>query len=47
MSPVLPDRYALLEQLSLSAGNHESFERGACVMEAAAYIAGEPARGMV
>jgi len=42
MSPVLQDRLQKIMALSLSSGNHKDFERGACVMEAASYIAGEP-----
>jgi hypothetical protein len=36
------DRWTALEKLSLQVGNHDSFEKGMCVMEAAAYVAGEP-----
>ena len=39
---VLADRLAQIEALSLSAGSHEDFQRGMCVMEAVSYIAGEP-----
>ena len=42
MSPVLQDRLQKIMALSLSSGSHADFEKGACVMEAAAYIAGEP-----
>ena len=31
-----------LDSLTLLAGAHDSWEQGACIMEAAAYIAGEP-----
>src|SRR5689334_12351161 len=33
---------ALLESISIKNGSHNSRERGMCVMEAVAYIAGEP-----
>jgi len=36
------ERLAALEALSLKPGNHTSLEHGACVMEAVAYVAGEP-----
>src|SRR6185437_10624017 len=36
------DRFAALEKLSLESGSHEEFEKGMCVMEAVAYVAGEP-----
>ena len=39
---ILQDRMAQIEALSLSSGSHADFERGACVMEAVAYVAGEP-----
>ena len=39
---VLAERMQQILALSLSSGNHESFEKGMCVMEAAAYVAGEP-----
>src|SRR6185437_15550026 len=38
----LADRFAALEKLSLESGSHEEFEKGMCVMEAVAYVAGEP-----
>jgi hypothetical protein len=38
---VIADRLVELNALVLSQGSHESFEEGVCVMEAAAYIAGE------
>ena len=37
-----PTRTLDLEQLTLDAGAHKSLDGGACVMEAVAYIAGEP-----
>lgn len=43
MQPTLiAERLAQIEALSLSAGSHKDFERGMCVMEATAYVAGEP-----
>jgi len=39
---VLADRMQQIRTLSLSSGSHEDFEKGMCVMEAAAYVAGEP-----
>lgn len=42
MSPALSDRIAILDTLHLFSGSHESFAEGACVMEAVAYVAGEP-----
>jgi hypothetical protein len=42
MSPLLPDRADVIGTVSLSSGNHESFEQGACIMELASYVAGEP-----
>ena len=36
------DKWAAIERLSLQSGSHESLEKGMCVMEAAAYVAGEP-----
>jgi len=42
MSPLLAERFRQIEALSLKSGNHEDFEHGMCVMEAVAYIAGEP-----
>jgi hypothetical protein len=39
---ILGERLAQIEALSLSAGSHEEFERGMCVMEAVSYVAGEP-----
>ena len=42
MSPAVHERFGWLETISLESGAHESLERGACVMEAVAYIAGEP-----
>jgi hypothetical protein len=42
MSPVLIDRMQQILALSLSSGSHEDFEKGMCVMEAAAYVAGDP-----
>jgi hypothetical protein len=39
---MLAERFAQLEALHLSAGNHADFEKGVCVMELVSYIAGEP-----
>src|SRR5690348_3612802 len=39
---IVEDRVSVLETLTLKAGGHKSFEQGACVMEAVAYVAGEP-----
>ncbi|MDR5728301.1 MAG: hypothetical protein RB191_12810, partial [Terriglobia bacterium] len=38
----LSERFAAIEKLSLESGSHEDFEKGMCVMEAVAYVAGEP-----
>jgi hypothetical protein len=39
---IAPDRLAELDGLMLTKGAHSSWEEGACVMEAVAYVAGEP-----
>jgi hypothetical protein len=39
---IAPDRLAELDALVLAKGSHASWEKGACVMEAVAYVAGEP-----
>jgi hypothetical protein len=39
---ILDDRLALLEGLDLKEGRHKAFEQGACLLEAAAWLAGEP-----
>jgi hypothetical protein len=39
---VLDERLETLATLKLAAGGHHSFEEGVCVMEAVAWIAGEP-----
>lgn len=45
---VIPERLSLLDQLILDSGSHspaeliEKWNKTACVMEAASYIAGEP-----
>ena len=39
---VLAERMQQILALSLSSGNHDDFDKGMCVMEAAAYVAGEP-----
>ena len=38
---VLQERLATIQTLHLESGSHEDFEKGMCVMEAAAYVAGE------
>jgi hypothetical protein len=42
MSPALSDRIALLDTLTLLSGSHETDSGQMCVMEAVAYVAGEP-----
>jgi hypothetical protein len=47
MSALLPlatvaERLAQVRALSLKSGSHDDFEHGMCVMEAVAYVAGEP-----
>src|SRR5262245_15070283 len=42
MTPLIANYLDALERLSLSKGNHVSFEQGVCAMEAVAYISGEP-----
>jgi hypothetical protein len=37
-----PKRLARVQAKSLKAGSHDSWSKGACVMEAVAYVAGEP-----
>ena len=39
---IAPDRLALLGSITLGKGSHSSWEDGACLLEAASYIAGEP-----
>jgi len=39
---LIEDRLALLDSLELASGRHADWEDGACVMEAVAYVAGEP-----
>jgi hypothetical protein len=39
---VLQDRWAAIQALHLKPGNHEELDRQYCVMEATAYVAGEP-----
>lgn len=39
---VIEERLAALETLWLASGSHAEFEKGACIMEAVAYVAGEP-----
>jgi hypothetical protein len=42
MSPLIEARVPIWESLVLKAGGHTSPESGMCVMEAVAYVAGEP-----
>ena len=42
MVPVIPERVALLSEVTLRHGAHQRYEDGACVMETVAHIAGEP-----
>ena len=42
MSPIVPDRISVLDTLCLKSGSHTSLDQGSCVMEAVAYVAGEP-----
>ena len=39
---VIDERLPALEKLVLAHGGHSSWEKGACIMEAVAYVAGEP-----
>jgi hypothetical protein len=39
---IIQERMAEIAALSLDSGNHADLEHGACVMEAVAYVAGEP-----
>ena len=39
---VIEERLVALDTLVLDSGGHEGWEHGACVMEAVAYVAGEP-----
>jgi hypothetical protein len=39
---IIEDRLALLDTITLRSGAHDNFDAGACAMEAAAWIAGEP-----
>jgi hypothetical protein len=39
---IIKERMAQIEALALSSGSHEDFEHGACVMEAVAWVSGEP-----
>lgn len=39
---IIDERLQLLDRLTLKHGSHPDFEQGACVMEAVAWIAGEP-----
>ena len=39
---IVEERLALLDSLHLGRGSHSSFEDGVCVMEAVAWVAGEP-----
>jgi hypothetical protein len=42
MTPVVQERLAVLDTLILDRGAHTSFEEGACIMEAVAFVADEP-----
>jgi hypothetical protein len=42
MQAIQEDRLKWLETVDLHSGRHNSFDMGVCVMEAVAYIAGEP-----
>src|SRR5262245_37595568 len=42
MSPVLDDRVSQVLTRPLLEGGHDNFAAGFCVMEAVAYVAGEP-----
>lgn len=42
MSTIIDERLSLIQKMTLTEAAHNSIEAGACVMEAAAYIAGEP-----
>lgn len=39
---VIEERLTALDTLTLGSGSHRDLEHGACVMEAVAYVAGEP-----
>lgn len=39
---VISDRLERIEALQLESGGHSSLEEGMCIMEAVAYVAGEP-----
>src|SRR4029077_13546284 len=39
---IIEERLVVLENLSLAYGGHGAWEEGACIMEAVAYVAGEP-----
>lgn len=41
-SAIIPERLERVQALSLSFGNHKPNDTQMCVMEAAAYVAGEP-----
>jgi hypothetical protein len=43
MATILEDRLARVLAMPLQPGSHPSVEKGLCVMEAVAYVAGEPA----
>ena len=42
MSPVIEDRLSLLDTLTLKNGSHQNTQTEYCIMEAVAFIAGEP-----
>ena len=39
---VIEERLAELDKITLDTGGHSDFEAGVCVMEAVAWVAGEP-----
>jgi hypothetical protein len=42
MTQILPERAALLDTVTFDVGSHKADQNAFCVMEAAAYITGEP-----
>lgn len=38
---IIEDRLSAIDELVLGAGSHDSWDKGACVMEAVAFVAGE------
>jgi hypothetical protein len=39
---IIPDRLVELDTISLASGKHDTFDDGACLLEAVAWVAGEP-----